>query len=303
MAVSEVAVRPEVSAPIAGRATLRRLLASSRLGLLGAAIVFVVTLVSLVGFVAELFDFPFTPYGPLEQDLAARLEAPSAAHPLGTDELGRDILSRILAGAHFSLEVAVIVLSAAIVIGLLVGIAAGFAGGIVDEVLMRVTDLFLAFPALILAAAIAATLGPSLQTTMVALAVVFWPWYARLVRSQVLSLRQEEFVLAARTQGASTWHIMFRTLLPNVLPLIIVQAALDTGYVILSTSALSFLGLGAQPPTPEWGAMVLQAASYQQDFWWYPVFPGLALAVTALGFNLLGDGLRDWTDPLLRGSR
>lgn len=303
MSVPDVAVRPQGFAPVAERTTLRRLLGGSRLGLLGAAIVFVVVLISLVGFVAELFDFTFTPYGPLEQDLTARLETPSAAHPLGTDELGRDILSRILAGAHISLEVALIVLSAAIVIGLLVGLAAGLAGGLVDEVLMRITDLFLAFPALILAAAIAATLGASLQTTMVALAVVYWPWYARLVRSQVLSLREEEFVLAARTQGASTWRIMFRTLLPNVLPLVGVQATLDTGYAILSTSALSFLGLGAQPPTPEWGAMVLQAAAYQQDYWWYPFFPGLALALTALGFNLLGDGLRDWTDPLLRGSR
>jgi peptide/nickel transport system permease protein len=167
---------------------------------------------------------------------------------------------------------------------------------------MRTTDLFLAFPALILAAAIAATLGPSLTHTMLALSTVYWPWYARLSRGLVLSLREREFILAARVSGASTWGIVFRHLLRNVFPLVIVQASLDVGYAILFTSSLSFLGLGAQPPTPEWGAMMTDARDFLRDFWWYPTFPGLALAVTVFGFNLLGDGLRDWLDPRMRGS-
>ncbi|HZP90599.1 MAG TPA: ABC transporter permease, partial [Actinomycetota bacterium] len=175
-------------------------------------------------------------------------------------------------------------------------------GGLVEEVVMRVTDLFLAFPAFILAAAIAATLGPSLDHTVLALAVVFWPWYTRLARGQVLALRDREFVLAARVAGAGTMWIALRHLVRNVLPIVIVQVSLDVGYAMLATSALSFLGLGAQPPTPEWGAIITDGRSFIQTAWWWPTFPGLALAVTVLGFNLLGDGLRDWIDPRLRGS-
>src|SRR5260221_11406189 len=167
---------------------------------------------------------------------------------------------------------------------------------------MRLTDLFLAFPGFILAAAIAATLGPTLQHTVLALAVVFWPWYTRLVRGQVLSLREREFVLASRLAGAGTMWIATRHLVRNVLHIVTVQVSLDVGYAILSTSSLSFLGLGAQPPSPEWGAIITEGRSYIQTAWWWATFPGLALAVTVLGFNLLGDGLRDWIDPRLRGS-
>jgi peptide/nickel transport system permease protein len=189
-----------------------------------------------------------------------------------------------------------------VAVGTLLGIVAAMLGGLIDEIIMRTTDLFLAFPALILAAAIAATLGPSLTHTMLALSTVYWPWYARLARGQVLSLREREFVLAARVSGASTSRIVFRHLLRNVFPLLIIQASLDVGYAILFTSSLSFLGLGAQPPAPEWGAMMTDARAFLRDYWWYPTFPGLALAFTVLGFNLLGDGLRDWLDPRLRGS-
>ncbi len=185
----------------------------------------------------------------------------------------------------------------------MLGALAGLLGGLADELIMRLTDLFLAFPALILAAAIAATWGGSLTTTVIALATVYWPWYARLVRAQVLSLREREYVTAARAMGAGTIDIMRTHLLPNVLPFIILQVSLDIGYVILYTSSLSFLGLGAQAPTAEWGAMMTDARGYMREAWWFPTFPGLALGLTVLGFNLLGDGLRDWLDPRVGGRR
>lgn len=280
-----------------------RFLRASPLNLLGGTIVGVTLVVSVVGLSADLLDVRFTPYDPLTPNLADRLEGPSASHFMGTDHLGRDIFSRVLAGTHIAVEVALIVLAIALAIGIIVGLAAGLAGGFVDEILMRLTDMFLAFPALILAAAITFTLGASLQTTMLALATVYWPWYARIARAQVLSLREREFIVAARTMGASRSRLMFRTLLPNVAPILLVQATLDVGYVMLSTAGLSFLGLGAQPPTPEWGSSILASLPYQPDAWWYAAFPGLTLALTAFGFNLVGDGLRDWLDPLLRSVR
>jgi peptide/nickel transport system permease protein len=275
--------------------TSGRFLAASKLNVLGVA------LVALVIFVA-VFGRVIAPYDPNKLDLLAALHAPSAAHWFGTDNLGRDIFSRVLAGARISLVVAVIILGLSVTFGTLLGIVSGLVGGWVDELIMRTTDLFLAFPAFILAAAIAATLGPSLYHTVLALAVVFWPWYTRLTRGQVLSLREREFVLAARVAGAGTAWIVWRHLLRNVLPIVIVQVSLDVGYAMLATSALSFLGLGAQPPTPEWGAIITEGRSYMQSAWWWPTFPGLALMLTVLGFNLLGDGLRDWIDPRLRGS-
>lgn len=277
-----------------------RFLRASPLNMVGGAIVGVALVVAVVGLGADLLDLRFTPYDPLKPDLVDRLVPPSGSHLMGTDHLGRDVVSRVLAGTHIAIEVALIVLSIALAVGIFIGLAAGLAGGLVDEILMRLTDLFLAFPALILAAAITFTLGASLQTTMVALATVYWPWYARITRGQVLSLREREFIVAARTMGAGRMRLMFRTLLPNVAPILLVQATLDVGYVMLSTAGLSFLGLGAQPPTPEWGSMILASLPYQPDAWWYAAFPGLTLALTALGFNLLGDGLRDWLDPLLR---
>jgi peptide/nickel transport system permease protein len=274
---------------------VRGFLRASRLNVVAAIIVGIVVAVAV-------FGVWLAPYPPNRIDLLQRLLPPSGSHFFGTDDYGRDLFSRVLAGAWISLYVAAVILLASVAIGTILGIVSGLIGGLTDEIIMRTTDLFLAFPALILAAAIAATLGPSLTHTMLALSTVFWPWYARLVRGQVLSLREREFILAARVAGASTTRIVFKHLLRNVFPLVIVQASLDVGYAILFTSSLSFLGLGAQPPTPEWGAMMTDARSFLEDYWWYPTFPGLALAFTVVGFNLLGDGLRDWLDPRLRGS-
>ncbi len=250
----------------------------------------------------SLFGRALAPYDPNAPAIFDQLQGPSTSHLLGTDDLGRDILSRVMAGARISLGVAAIVLSIAVTLGCLVGGISGFVGGIYDDVLMRITDLFLAFPFLILAIAISASLGPSLRNTVIALSVVYWPWYARLVRGQVLLVKNREFVEAARSAGASSRRILMRHVFPNALSPVIVQLTLDIGYAILATSSLSFIGLGAQPPTPEWGAMINSARSHFQDAWWFITFPGIALAITVLGFNLLGDGLRDFLDPRTRGS-
>jgi peptide/nickel transport system permease protein len=281
---------PRLVAPLRGLGSFAR---ASRLNLLGVILVAIV-------FGAAAFGALLAPYPPDAISLLERFKAPSATHLFGTDDFGRDLFSRVLVGAQISLEVAAVVISISVTIGTLVGAVAGFFGGLIDEALMRITDLFLAFPALILAAAIAATWGGNLTTTVIALSTVYWPWYARLVRGQVLTLREREFVSAATVLGAGPVEIMWRHLLPNVLPYVIIQISLDIGYVILSTSALSFLGLGAQPPTPEWGGMMTDARGYMREAWWFPTFPGLALALTVLGFNLLGDGLRDWLDPRMR---
>jgi peptide/nickel transport system permease protein len=274
---------------------VRPFIAESWLNAAGVAIVALVLLLAVCGPL-------IAPQNPDQINLLAVLQPPSVHHWFGTDNLGRDLFSRVIVGTRISVEVAVIILSLSVVLGTALGIVSGLAGGLVDEIVMRVTDLFLAFPGFILAAAIAATLGPSLQHTVLALAVVFWPWYTRLTRGQVLSLREREFVLASRLAGAGTIWIATRHLVRNVLPIITVQVSLDVGYAILATSSLSFLGLGAQPPSPEWGALITDGRSFIQTAWWWTTFPGLALAVTVLGFNLLGDGLRDWIDPRLRGS-
>ncbi len=255
-----------------------------------------VTVVILAGLLGPWL----APHPPEAMSLSERLLPPTGAHPFGTDDFGRDLLSRVLAGARISIQVALIVLSISVGLGTILGVVAGLLGGIADEVIMRITDLFLAFPVLILAAAIAATLGGNLSTTVIALATVYWPWYARLVRAQVLSLREREYIVASRALGASPVWLIRSHLLPNVMPLVIVQTSLDVGYVILATSSLSFLGLGAQAPTPEWGAMLTDARAYVRDAWWFATFPGIALAFTVFAFNLLGDGLRDWLDPRLR---
>jgi peptide/nickel transport system permease protein len=256
-------------------------------------------LVLLVVFCA-LFGEWIVPYDPIKMELSQRLEGPSRDHLFGTDDFGRDVLSRVIAGARVSLRISLLVLVVAVSVGFLVGSLAGLLGGWVDEVLMRLTDLFLAFPALVLAMAITASLGASLDNTMIALSTVYWPWYARLVRAQVLSLREREYITAARCIGVTTARLIVRHLLPNLFPILVTQATLDIGYIVLSTAGLSFLGLGAQPPTPEWGAMITAARTYMRESWWFTTFPGLALAITVLGFNLMGDGLRDYLDPRLR---
>jgi peptide/nickel transport system permease protein len=239
------------------------------------------------------------PYSPVEQRLAERLSPPSLKHPFGTDELGRDVFSRVLYGARISLPIGfgVVILTAAL--GTTLGAVAGFVGGLVDEFIMRLCDAVLAFPSLILAMAITAALGPGLQNAMLAIVLVLWPEYARLMRGQVLALREMEYVTAARAVGAPEVRILWRHILPNASSVVLVKASLDVGNAILLAAALSFVGLGAVPPTPEWGAMV--AAARQKFFeWWIGTFPGLAILSAVIGFNFLGDGLRDLLDPRLR---
>jgi peptide/nickel transport system permease protein len=242
------------------------------------------------------------PYDPLAQELGSRLQPPSPQHWLGTDSLGRDIASRILYGARISLVIGVVVVASAGIFGTLVGLLAGYAGGLVDEALMRLTEVFLAFPALILAMAIAGALGPSLTNAIIAIAVVTWAVYARLVRGQVLSLRQREFVEAARAMGASWVRILWHHLLPNVLAPLMIQASFDLGSAIIAAAGLSFIGFGAQPPTPEWGVMISEGRNYISTQLWLSLFPGLAILFAVGSFNLLGDGLRDAFDPRLRRS-
>ncbi len=263
---------------------------------IGGAIVLALLIVALLGGALALFD-------PLRIVPANKLLAPSPVHPFGTDDLGRDLLSRVIAGARISLLVGVLVLAIAMTVGVGLGLIAGHWGGWTDELIMRTTDVFLSFPRLVLAVAIAATLGPGLYNAMVAVALSWWPWYTRLVRGQLLSLREQEFVLAVVSLGAAGRRILLRHLLPNVATVIVIQASIDFGYAILTTAGLSFIGLGAPPPTPEWGSMIAQARSYMIDAWWYPTFPGLAIFVAVLGFNLLGDAIRDAFDPRLRSTR
>jgi len=269
------------------------MLRRSPLVTLGAVIVLLYGLAALA---APLL----APHPPLVQYLEERLNPPSAQFPLGLDQLGRDIFSRLLFGARLSLIVGLVVVVMAGVLGTAVGMAAGFAGGRVDHVLMRVTDIFFAFPSLILAMAIAAALGPSLTNAMIAIAMVTWPVYARLSRAQTLVLIRQEFLEAARAVGADDLRIIVRHVLPNALAPLVVQASFNMGDAILIAAGLSFIGFGAQPPTPEWGVMVSEGRDYITTQWWVPTVPGLAILTAVTGFNLLGDGVRDMLDPRLR---
>jgi peptide/nickel transport system permease protein len=222
---------------------------------------------------------------------------PSGLHPFGTDQLGRDLLTRVLFGARISPVIAFFVLLISCVVGIPLGLAAGYFGGVIDDVLMRITDVFLAFPALLLALAFAAVLTPSIGNTTLAIALTWWPWYTRLIRGQAASVAGRQYVEAARALGVSHRRILLRHVLPNSITPLIVQVSLDVSAVILTASALSFLGLGAQDPTPDWGLMVSQGQSYFTTQWWLVTFPGAAILLTAVAFNLLGDGLRDVLDP------
>jgi peptide/nickel transport system permease protein len=231
------------------------------------------------------------PYDPLDVQLKQKLSPPSARHLLGTDNLGRDVLSRVMAATGVSLGAGLIILLASTVVGTVFGMISGYSGGRVDEIMMRITDIFLAFPALVLAMAITAVLGPSLRNAMLAISVTWWPWYARLVRGMVLGIKEEEYILAARCIGAPTWRIGLFHIIPNVIVPVIVQAAMDMGSALVTASSLSFMGLGVQPPQPEWGAMINEGRDYVFAAWWMGVFPGLAIFGAVYLFNALGDAI------------
>lgn len=269
------------------RIVLFRLL-SHRLGVIGLCVCLLVVVTAILApWIAQ--------YDPSLSDYDAILSPPSAAHPLGTDDLGRDILSRIIWGSQVSLQVSLIAVAGAIVVGSVVGMVSGYAGGWVDDVIMRVIDAMIAFPGLILALGIVAVLGPTLVNAMIAITIVNIPNFARLVRAQVLSIRHMDFVTAARGLGVGPIPVMFRHIWPSLVGSVLVYASLSASTALITESSLSFLGLGAQPPTPSWGSMLSSGMQYW-DAWWMSVFPGLALFVVVLAFNFVGDGLRDVLD-------
>ena len=241
------------------------------------------------------------PHSPYVGDLAnARLMTPGPGHWLGTDDQGRDILSRLIYGSRLTLQVVLLVAVIAAPLGLLVGTVAGYAGGWVDAVLMRITDIFLAFPKLVLALAFVAALGPGIGNAIIAIAITSWPPYARIARAETLTVRNSDYILAVQLMGASPWRIVLRHIMPLCISSLIVRVTLDMAGIILTAAGLGFLGLGAQPPLPEWGAMIASGRRFILDQWWVAAMPGLAILIVSLGFNLLGDGLRDALDP--RGS-
>ncbi|MEZ5934957.1 MAG: ABC transporter permease [Alphaproteobacteria bacterium] len=234
---------------------------------------------------------------PTAQDLTARLQPPGGGHWLGTDELGRDIYSRIVYGARTTLYIVVLVAVIVVPIGLAVGTTAGYFGGLADKVLMRITDIFMAFPRLILALAFVAVMGPSIENAVIAITITSWPPYARIARAETITIRNSEFIMAARLQGASNLRILYGHVAPMCISSVVIRLTLDMAGVILIAAGLGFLGLGAQPPAPEWGLMISQGRQYLLDQWWVPTMPGIAIFLVSLGFNLLGDGLRDVLDP------
>jgi len=288
-AVERLARAAEWSLPEAPRQSRRR-----RRGALwvGTTIVGAWTLVAALAPV-------LAPHSPLDLDVMSRLEPPSLRHPFGTDEAGRDHFSRVMYGARITIPIAFVVIALATLVGASVGAVAGYAGGKVDEILMRVVDVVLAFPPIVLAMAITASLGAGLRNAMLAILLVSWPEFSRLTRGQVLSVRENDYVVAARALGVSASRILWGHVLPNAFPPVVVKATLDVGNAIVLTAALSFIGLGAVPPAPEWGAMIA-AGQTKFEYWWAATFPGLAILSVVLGFNFLGDGLQDRLNPRLR---
>lgn len=268
-------------------------LKSNKTAMVGFVLILCLVVLALIG--------PWvSPYNPLAPDPINRLKGPSWAHLFGTDSLGRDILSRVIYGSRISIIIGLIAVSISLIPGTVLGLVAGFYGRRVDEPVMRFMDIMLAFPAILLAIFITAILGPSLLNTMIAVGIVYIPHYARIVRSSVLSLKQQLFVQAVRSLGGSNLRILALHIFPNTIPPIIVYATLGMGTAVLQAAALGFLGLGAQPPTPEWGAMLSEGRQYIQNAPHVAAFPGLAIFMLVLGFNLFGDGLRDILDPSLR---
>lgn len=274
------------------RKRFRRLSAS---GYASIAVMIVVVLIAL-------FPAVFATHNPNVPDFASRLSAPSTAHWFGTDELGRDLFSRVMHGTRISFFASLGVVLITMLIGVPLGLIAGYVRGPVSEIILRVSDIFIAFPSLIMAMALVAVLGPGVENAMIALGLVWWPQYTRLVRGQVLQLRQMPYVEAADALGASAGRIIFRHLLPNSLTPLLVKVSLDVGVAILSLASFSFLGLGAAPPSPELGSLVAQGRDFFLDAWWYTTFPGLMILVIGLVFNTVADDLRDILDPSLRYS-
>ena len=265
--------------------------------MLGLFLVLLFLLLALLG--PSLAPYPEDAMGAVH--LEQRLQPPTLGHPFGTDEMGNDILSRVIVGTRTSLLIGLVITGVAVLIGVPLGIFAGYAGGRTREAIMRITDVFLSVPGLALALAIVASLGPGIANCVIALSLVWWPGYVRLIESKTLALKEELFVEAARAVGASTPYILYRHILPNCVSPLIVKASMDFGLAILAAASLGFIGLGARAPAPEWGSMISVARSYMPDWWWYALFPGLAIYLTVLGFNLFGDGLRDILDPKSRG--
>ncbi|HUO42399.1 MAG TPA: ABC transporter permease [Methylomirabilota bacterium] len=262
-------------------------------GIIAAAYLLLAVIVALVG-------EHMLPYNPYAQNFGQALLPPSGTHLFGTDDLGRDIFSRVIAGAPIDAQIAFVVVLVSLALGGTLGAFAGYFGGAIEDVVMRVTDVFLAFPALVLAMAVAIAIGPGLINSMMALLVVWWPWYARIARGEALAIKNSQYMEAARAAGLKNIKIVTRHVLPNTLMPLLVYATLDISNVILTGSILSFIGLGAQPPQPEWGRMVFDGQDYLSGAWWMSVLPALAIFIVVLAFSLFGDGLRDAFDPKLR---
>jgi peptide/nickel transport system permease protein len=274
-----------------------RVFARSGASVLGLVLVLVFLAMAALG--PWVVPYPEDARGAVHLD--AKLEPPSARHWFGTDEVGGDIYTRLILGARVSLQIGLIITLLATAIGVPLGIVAGYVGGPLGETIMRVTDVFLSVPALVLALAIVGALGPGIVNAILALGLVWWPGYVRLVQSKTLALKGQVFVEAARAMGTGRLRIVFVHILPNCVSPITVKASMDMGSAILAAAGLGFIGLGAQPPYPEWGAMISHGRNYLPTWWWYSAFPGLFIYLTVLGFNLLGDGLRDILDPQSRG--
>jgi peptide/nickel transport system permease protein len=271
---------------------IRQIVRQNRLFALGLVI-------CLFWVVIALVSRWIAPYNPLAQDLTARFAPPNFRHLCGTDSLGRDILSRVIIGSSTSISASLLTIIFAAIVGIVYGGIAGYVSGAVDEIMMRLAELVQAFPTIILAMVISAALGPSLFHTLLAMVIVWWPGFARLMRSAVIQVRSNEYIEASRQLGASNFRVFFREILPNSVGSIIVMATVDFGSAILLFSGLSFLGLGSPPPAPEWGAMVSDGAGYL-SYWWIATFPGLAILTMSMGANFIGDGVRDFLDPKLR---
>jgi peptide/nickel transport system permease protein len=269
----------------------------NRLGMAG--LIVILALVAIAIFAPLIAPYPEDARGAVH--VSDSLQAPSWSHLFGTDDLGADVFSRVLFGARYSLAVGLAVVGLAALIGVPLGAVSGYFGGWVNQIIMRITDIFLTIPGIVLALAIGAALGPGLFNATIALALVWWPGFCRLVQGQVLALRAQVFVEAAHVVGAPQGRIVFRHILPNTLTPVMVKISMDIGFAMLSAAGLSFIGIGAQPPTPEWGAMVSLGRLYMPDWWWVATFPGLAIFLAVFAFNMLGDGLRDALDPRAQG--